>query len=209
MKIKLLKTIAIGNGTQNHFEYDTQNRLTKIKHCRDGDVIATIVFTYIDDKLVRVVSNDKYTTNFVHSGNIITATDARGGVSTYILDTNGNLAKWKWTDYSEEDVMDFVYDSAGNAIKSTLFSQGSKVTDIRQYDNKIAPFRYCKAPKWYLAYNYRTISGFQNNHISSVGDNGISAVFTYEYDGDGFPTKRTSKNNYGGVQIETFTYITR
>ena len=120
------------------------------------------------------------------------------------------MTKWQWTDYIEEDNMDFVYDDVGNVIETNLVTESFKVNDIIQYDNKIAPFRFCKAPKWYLTYHYSRVSGFHNNSIVKISNNNMRILYTYEYeyDNDGFPTKRISRGN-GNELIEIFTYITK
>jgi hypothetical protein len=223
--VKLLKTITLYSyrydetSDKYKFEYDEQNRITKISEFS----YLTKTLTYEGDDLVQVVtsnSNGNVEMNrYTKSGNTIIQRNIYNGVvssRTYYtieLDNDGLPVKLE----GEEDEKGSNYAETyeyqdGNLTKKmeiAIFPGGTeRYTRIYYYDNEKSALYHCKTPKWYLIMELNDI-GINNN----VTYNGVSrSRYTYEYDITGSPVKRTCQyfgNMTYGEGIEYFTYITK
>jgi len=76
------------------------------------------------------------------------------------------------------------------------------------YDDKKSPFYNCTTPRWYMfAFSFKEYNYFPFQYTDyfpfqefASQNNGLrdmytQELFTYEYDSDGFPTKRTNTTN--------------
>jgi len=207
------------------FEYDEQNRITKMsEYYFDGSLYYTKTFTYAGDDLVKVLhsssSGHVSTYEYTKSGNTITEKDTYdGGVKISIIELNIDGIPVKRTredEYGNTYVETYGYQD-GNLTGYTMTATSqSGYTDVDsetyQYDNQKGALYHCKTPKWYLILELNYF-GVKNNRTEE-GWIRHSAKYTYEFDGVGFPAKRTCKSTNGmsawvSVWLEEFNYITK
>ena len=222
--VRLLETLTYENTLYGDvkydrckFEYDEQNRITKISYYfSGGDLYYTNTFTYAGDDLVQVLSRysngNVATYEYTKNGNIIT----QNGTVTIELNSDG-LPVTREEERSGPTIVETFEYQDGNLTKNVITSTGN--TDVYfytyYYDNKKGALYHCKTPKWYLIL-YLNDFGVENNVIEGAGEHfflPLCSVYTYEYDGAEFPAKRTSKNyghnaNYS-ESINEFIYITK
>jgi len=225
--VKLLETYTWGVGDYMKFEYDNQNRITKVLYYDEGEVYSTETFTYNGNDLVKSVrtfagESDIRTYDLVKSGNGNTIT------MTY-----------KWNDYKYESPMTITLNSDGLPAKiensgkdmswvASYQYQGNNFTKISgkeiyqgeeseyvseyKYDNNKSPLYHCKTPKWYLIWWFGGELCVHNNMIEETWEGG-KTVYTYVFDADGYPTKMTVKTEWYDEDEEdsawgcTFTYL--
>ena len=235
-KVKLLKTI-IEDDTEGFryekykFEYDVQNRITEIsEYFYGGDLYSTTTFTYAGDDLVQVLhsfsggSFEMY--EYTKNGNTITQKYTYSGdtyisnfttTSTIELDSDGLPVKREGEkdEYGNTNVETYEYQD-GNLTKNTRiailpqYDYTEYYTNTYYYDNEKGTLSYCKTPKWYLIM-YLNDFGVKNNITEGGHLYRPWSVYTYKFDGAGFPTKRKSKNYYHmfeNERIEEFVYNT-
>jgi len=188
--VKLLETITDESGNvQKRFEYDKQNRIVKI----DNDTI-----TYADNLIT--VGTQKYVIN----GNTVTVDG-----SSFTIDKDGYFVKRE----GEGWALTLEYRD-GNLIKRSIKGELPSVDVMDKYDDKKSPFFNCNSPKW-LLYELRILDSYitfisKNNvlEMNTQGDNNITRVYKYEYDGDGFPTKLTKEETDEDNTTRTITRFT-
>ena len=186
--VKLLETIAWGDGYYYRFEYDSQNRIKKISNT--GDVF--VMLAYSGDDLAGIAKE----------GNTITI-----GNEKYDLNNDGFLAKWSYSSDKSSQEVSFQYQD-GNMTKvmseSAEYDESWEYVTEYEYDDKKSPFLNCKTPKWFmfsLEFNEYLFSyGSKNNKTEISGDDGYTTL-EYEYDSEGYPTKCTSKEFYDGEEV--------
>jgi len=207
------------------FEYDDQNRITKVSWLN-----VYMAMTYSGDDLIKVTwsgeeNPDEFYENeleFIKSGNTLTYTE--GDFSTTILTLNSDgyltnfLLEYK-SDYDDDSSSETIYQYLeGNLIKTIENYNEYEIVFEFGYDDKKSPFYYTQTPKWFLIWWFLVDDmdfGLKNNiiEIKYSGSDGIFIQkYEYEYDGDGFPTKRTRTYYNDGEQYAStvyFTYITR
>ena len=229
-RAKLLKSVTDAYGAMK-YEYDSQNRLTKLTYFRNEDPAnpaETNELTYNaeGDLLKREYKSVNPIIEFTHeyakSGNTITITRKDIGLPDYVfanlyLNNNGYPAKL------EEYRNDFIGGSTyiltfsykdGNLSKTsyTRFHHTEGITVFLNdyeyvFDNMKSHFYSVQTPKWFMIMYFGT-GGSQNNRINEsyfVYESETtrrlerSIDYVFEYDSDGFPSKRT----YTGVDGKT------
>ena len=227
--VKLLKTI-IKDDTEGFrydkykFEYDEQNRLTEMsQYFYGGDLYYTTTFTYAGDDLVQVLnrysSGSVETYEFVKNGNTITQKSINNGVITnYIIELNSDGLPVKQEDEQPDNYPNIgIYEyQDGNLTKKTDrvllpddYTEWVDYTYTYYYDNEKGALYHCKTPKWYLIMHLNDF-GVKNNITEGGHLFRPWSVYTYKFDGAGFPTKRTSQNYYHmfeNERVEEFIYI--
>jgi len=198
-KVKLLETITYNNGHQIKFEYDNQNRITKIDGLDDAEALF-----YNGNDLVRFESAYGTYQECVKSGNKITITRKGDGWvdNPFIIFLNDDgfpirieNSGENWTSvttyqYENDNMTNHTYEEWENGEFS-----GSDIIDYK-YGNNKSPLYHCNTPKWFLFYIFCEL-GSRNNIIEATlgwGENSIISEYEYEYDSDGFPTKCTYKD---------------
>ena len=71
-EVRLLETITESNGNFTRFEYDNQNRITKLSLYRNGNLTRSETLTYSGNNLVKMEEKDNSIHEFVKKGNTIT-----------------------------------------------------------------------------------------------------------------------------------------
>jgi hypothetical protein len=206
----LLESITDDNGkVQKKFEYDEQSRIVKVyEYDKDGKLYRTQTITYNADNSVTeetVYPDIRYTTIYVRKGNKITVegeTLLTVNEDGYIVKREGGGDSVSSYDYQYQD---------GNLIEDGIVWLESAYTDTYyyKYDDKKSPFSNSTTPKWLLVYS---LSESKNNilesRFSSEGGS-IDTKYKYEYDRDGFPTKRTAEGTHRGTyEDDPITYDT-
>ena len=215
---KLLKTITMSDGTFNTFEYDNQNRSTKVTSSKNGTHDHTSIRTYnAGGDLTKYEykhsnpSND-YTVEFVKSadGNTITITRKRSGQSDVIstLSVNSNGYPTKHEEYRSGTRFERTYDYVnGNLTKTSEIRIDNMLTSVveYEYDNMKSINFNNKIQKWFMIWD-GGVAGSQNNMTKRTSyyfypsgpQQGRSSIdYTYEYDSDKFPTRRTNMETDG------------
>ena len=225
-KVKLLETIVRDDGSYLKFEYDNQNRITKVSRYHDGEISWTETYTYNSaGDLVKVASDDGWEGEYVRNANTITLMYDGHEEGSVIINDNGYPIKVVQVDDGCDDLDEddeygcismiefiFTFDSNNNVTKVTYVYDGvdDGGTEFK-YDNTKSPFYHCKTPKWALILFFleEYEIGFTNNVIEANAHGGL-VKYEYKFNADGYPTERTAtaKDEDGDevTWIETFTY---
>jgi len=195
-KVKLLETESYSVGGHSRYEYDTQNRLTKIyKYSNGGERFYTLTLTYSGDDLVQY--ND-FTIDFPYSANKMTYSDG-SNTNTFDLNSDGSLAKASasYVTNGYNCVSSYQYQN-GNLTKvieewSNEVYQSVVTTREYTYDNMKSPFINCKTPMWCLTWFVNIERSYCNNNsiefTQTNSEISSNLVFSYEYDNEGYPTR--------------------
>jgi len=74
------------------------------------------------------------------------------------------------------------------------------------YDSMNAPFLNCQTPRWWLIWKFRGYGVTKNNITGETwvsGEQSGGSFYSYEYDDEGYPTKRV----WNGTEVIThFSY---
>jgi len=189
--VKLLHFELDHYGNNTRYEYDTQNRITKITgYSSNGGTTPyrTQTLMYGGNNLIKF---DDYTLT-AHSANQLTYSDGRS-THTFELNSDSTLAK-VLSSYANGWISEINYQyQNGNLTKKTdelLNGESHRVsTSEYTYDNMHSPFLNCKTPKWWMIWQ---ISGSKNNATELVVyENGevFKLIFSYEYDNEGYPAR--------------------
>ena len=222
-KIQLLRAITYGVGSYDKYEYDNQNRITKISKYRnydnlsvDGELVHTETFTYIGSDFVKFVrdygNGITPPTEFSKNGDKIYITDknSEGKITaTYTMDLDKNGYPTKVESLGVEcssHTVAYQIQSSNMTKYSGVGTSCSGYPDKwnyeYKYDNKKSPFYYCNTPRWCMFSLYYE-NGSKNNIIkASYSDGSIK----YEYDRAGFPTKRTIKHPHFDESVSEYIY---
>ncbi|MCL2260814.1 MAG: hypothetical protein FWC15_05595 [Fibromonadales bacterium] len=192
-EVKLLESITQGGETKK-FEYDDKNRIVKM---------GATTIAYKSDDFVIIDGNE-----YKRKGNVITVSR---DVDTYTLNKYASINSAS-IPYTVE------YNYVGGNLTEIRNEGGSGHTEKYKYDDKNSPFN-CNTPKWIIQIILEAIYASKNNVIEAgfsydsdydrKGEYSNQVFFKYEYDSDGFPTKRTSNGDIGNnnyTETITFTY---
>ena len=220
----LLEEIQRGS-QRNVYEYDDQDRITKISQHNGGQLYKVETFRYdvgghmeeykeeypLQPELNRIAT-------YIKSGDkiIITRTsNGWSGYSEYELNAQGFPIKLTSVDenengdwYNETETYTWQNENLTQIVvvdereESGVESYYTYTVNIT-HDNYKSPSYHCKTPKWVLL-NFERGNGLHNvNNIKTV-TGAENATYTYTYNADGFPATRTR-----GTDTETFTYKKR
>jgi hypothetical protein len=222
---KLLESMTIENEygiSKYKFEYDAAGRMAKTFFYHGGELYDERAFAYSGDNLVIVkeqkIGLGEIETRFARNGNSITVTcDARPTL-THTIIIGKDLYATKKTSRDEDGtfVETYLYEG-GNLVKMASAAQGNELFGEFKYDDKKSPFYNCKTAKWLLQHWHGPM-GHNNNVVESHSGGNVGrpefAAFAYEYDGDGFPAKRTmtvkeDADSKNVLKTETATYAYR
>jgi len=230
-RAKLLETITRSNGNSDRYEYDDQNRMTKLSFSHRD----TPLNPYQTDEITYNAGGDpvklerknaenpasEFIEEYVIQEKIITITYKRSGLPDLILTMNLNSDGYP---ASREYLS-----GAATAIHTYSCMNGNltKTSDIRDYGYISVPmydyeYEYDQmktvhfnwnVPNWFMIHYFES-AGSKNNvtkasHFvyAQTGENEFTRQltqttdYTWEYDNDGFPVKSKSKLN-NGSEIE-------
>ena len=213
---KLLESIKTDDVMQK-FVYDDQNRLTDIQNFYNDSYNTTFSIKYRGADLISY-EEDSTISTIERNGNTLTVhLDAPNSSEKYKLTVNadGYIIKGESIEsyqeghgLSKSNIIS-TYEYTGNNLVKVTY-QGSTTVLAYKYDDKKSPFANSNTPKWFLQNFLIPHFGFNNvTENSQKWYNGVSEMITYkyEYDSEGFPTKRiTTSNNNSNATITTFTY---
>jgi len=229
-QVYLLSEIDYNDGWMKKFEYNDENRITKIIEYEEGEQYRVFTLNYDSDgdltSILRSFPNYAvdYESTFLKSENIITVTQLWNsnistkielnaqGLPSKIMEEetfdNGNWYKESTTfKYQGKNIIEFTEEWSGLWNGET--ETGSDKFTIT-YDNKKAPFYYCKTSEWFLI--FFDIYGIQNNMKTAKCDH-FTGTFEYTYNNVGFPLTRTSVfteedgNEQTDTGFETYKYV--
>jgi len=216
--VKLVETITDIDGNYQKFEYDSQNRITKIsKYDRDGNLFETKTLTYSGNDLVKyefvVLTSEEWGAYWKEENNSISYTNSGiqiiktsdGCKDTYKLNLNndGYPAKFEGGGHCYLSSLYNYSIKNGNVTMITLESQGiGRVSVNYKYDDKKSPFTHTATPKWWIILNIiemidnRTEAFYGNNNIIEILNDKGEVLYEciYEYDSDGYPITRKAKH---------------
>jgi len=204
-QVQLLKTIIYKDGRYDKYEYDNQNRITKILLYNSDDILRyTYTLTYTGEDFVKVVyddgnDNNSSTTEFTKNGNVVTKTfisNDNNYIEKIEVNNDGNPVKLE----SGEIVTTFEWID-GNIVKFSEWKDNIEIFCIEfKYDNMKSPFYNWKTPKWCLFFETEIMRFCQNNMIEgSLCGGDVIGIMTYEYDNAGFPTKILGNVSEDGI----------
>ena len=180
------------------YEHDEQNRITKVSGYNNGELMAFVTITYIEDYSVKflydmVPIGEEAVIEYLINGNTITY----DGVGTFDLDN-----------YGFPIIEGFKFQNGNFVWEGTAEGEF-----ILLYDTNKSPFYYSNMPNWLLffAFDYNRTHSGRNNLVEKTYNcfkhsTSDSIVFSYEYNSVGLPTKRTW-STYAQVVVEEFKYI--
>ena len=214
-KRKLLHYVQSGDDTSIVFEYDALNRITRARY--RGSLEFDRIFRYTENNSVIVETNppegeeefvDGYI-NYSRNGNEITYSFGNMGASMF-LNYNENILVNTLNWYHAGEVHAYLYEyRGGNAVSKTetvFYDEEINTQTVSnfRYDNMKSPFFVDFTPNWLLQIFFSDI-GIINN-IVYESNNITDFEYQYEYDSDGYPTRRIRIHNHGGTTEYETTY---
>ena len=233
--VYLLSEYVDVDGDVMKFEYDDQNRITKMttNNYYTGDLysVSTLSYNNAGDLTSVLRSIPDYplydqTITFSKSGNIITVTNSQWNedddrIISEKIELNAQGLPSKIT-------YEIIYDD-GDWYKevATIKYQGKNLIEYAReeirvwngetdtgggkatmtYDDKKAPLYHCKSPEWFLILEFIDYCGIQNNILTVNSDwNSATYEYTYTYNDDGFPLTRTGTSDTE-TWTETYKYV--
>jgi len=199
------------------YEYDNQNRITKIfryyNHeyfLEEAELDQIQTFSYIGDDFVKVVE-ERYGTTTVEitkSGNKINVARKYSSGEVYYtatmdLDNDGYPTKRESSftfGTNNWEIHTYQFQNSNLMMQSIARGNGPDGDYEFTYDNKKSPFFYCKTPKWVMI----NLWEYDISKSNMVKMNGFT-LYEYEYN-DEFPIKRTTKNNDAPQTLTEFKY---
>ena len=194
---KLLKFIYWGEGYYTKYDYDSQNKMTKMSYEYQGDVEDTTIITYNSEGNVTVVNlESNKSLHYVQNGNIITVTELGNDQfkQTLTIDDKGYITKEETTD-----------NGGSNSVEFTEFENGNyKPTIGYIYDHKRTKLN-CNTPKWLLQREFGSFDIGKNNLIEIHSPDGV-VEYQYAFDEDGYPTEQQWEGLSGDVWWNGYEY---
>jgi len=203
--VKLLESITYNdNEYEQKFEYDNQNRISKILEYNyiEGTTNPTniIVFSYIENDLVKLTWSNG-SEEYVKNGNKITVMrKSNYDIIFSTIDLNDDELPTKYEESVEGSSWVTTWQYQGRNLvqysRKETTSDGiwESSTSYKYGNNK--SYYNCNTPKWIMFFLFDDASASQNNVIekTETWSNGNGKTeYEYEFDKDGYPTKQTSK----------------
>ena len=214
-KVQLLDSTIYNDGGYTKYEYDNENRITKIsRHDKSGNIILLQTFFYNGNDLVKVIlsgdsdSNVGSTMKFSKNGNkiaITTKNNDSDSIQTATIDLSNDGFPTKYEVKNAVGIFEF---HDGNLTKYSYKQHAQNGETVEgnfdyKYDNKKSPLYYCKTPRWWwIILENRSV---RNNMIEMSNNSGKKVEYNYEFDNAGYPTKCTTKSNDGEF-VSEFKY---
>ncbi|MEO8237912.1 MAG: hypothetical protein ABI576_07365 [Flavobacterium sp.] len=226
---RLLK--EINEKTTKTFTYDDKKQITKIIEIGDlgfGTTQSVTTFTYGNGSVVGMkidyTGSSSYGFEYLygfedetHTTLLNTSVSRYTGTSAYSSFSSTRFSRptpnviealEKRPDSNDKTL--YVYDLAnGNITGSSVYTginfsnpngQLNNTSVYSNYDTKKSP--YTSLP---MIYNYPSFLTSVNN-IGKSESSGNTVTYTYEYNEDGYPVKKTEKSSNGITRVTTFEY---
>ena len=223
--VQLLESISYDGKLAYKFEYDEQDRISKIsEYHSSGEINVMYSLTYnsfgdlVSQKRELFSNPDVYGIfTFVKNGNKISID---GNDNWYVeLNAQGlpvrEINRGLQIILTQHETYTYEYQN-GNLNKMTCRLESivlsNTTTTTYTYDNKKSPFYGCNTPKWwYMFWKRRSLIDFfdlKNNRITESTKDPLlpedeKITYTYTYDNAGYPLTR--EDIYRG--LTTYTYI--
>ena len=195
-KVQLLETVTYSSGNYVKYEYNNEDRITKISHYdKEKNLTFSQTFTYSGNDLVKVDFVDS-TIEFSKSENKIIVN--HDNVETTTIDLNEDGLPTKYEAISDGVSAVGVFEIQGgnltkHSYKHTRDGEILEGSSNYQYDNKKSPLYNCKTPQWWwIISEGRSV---HNNVTAMFHSNGEKTEYRYEFNHAGYPIKCTAKNN--------------
>jgi len=202
-KVKLLETIIISDRYKHFvkFEYDSQNRITKISNYTFGNHFWTETLLYSGNDLVSSWRGSFFQTYTKIGKQISFGGDNENRID---LDSEGYPIKYEFPSSFDDSpiVINFKF-------------QGGNMTmvdrDDYTYDNNKSPLVHCVSPEWWFILFWRDFIDIapyasKNNVIKIKRLDGEIIEYTNKYDSDGYPIERTERSSWTGESVVKFQY---
>mgnify|MGYP001290644387 CR=1 FL=1 len=219
-KAMLLMETKVDDIMKARYEYDSENRVTKIYGYDDaGTLITTLTYTYGSNGLLNTVEM-KDTGGEVQSTETFNYGDDGKPTSSFLVTGDGGVLHTTSTTYtySTGKLVEktnipggfttentYTFDSKGNvqAIDTSMQGFWSSTIEFGDYDDKHTAGRYGNPYAW----KYNSPNNYRSQKIRTPYEAGNQdIVFIYSYNGEGYPTKMEKYNKDDNQLIETYTY---
>ena len=200
-----VKITFTGDESAHNFEYDTNDRITKLVCTKVGGENKIFNFTYDGaGKLVKITDDRGFVHSFEYSDHKITETVMDNDTYDYSVFYKLN-EKEQVTEYSfdENDATPFIcsYDNKGNLLKHSYISGSNNDEEYGLenlvYDTKKGMMSQVKSPSWVyfiigdLEFEF---SYLVNNTLKQrLTYDGYTYNFVYGYDEEGYPVTMTEE----------------
>ena len=179
------------NNYTGFYTYNSAGQLAEVLYSGSGDDTKSVYFYNSSGQITKVENyivsagvaalSSKWDALYTTPGKISVYETPNGGIPAlyveYFLDAKGNIEK------------QLSYNVSGILVSTT---------ENADFDNKPAPG--LSVPKTGFA---RNVNNYQKVIVTPAGGSPSTGTYTYEYNSDGFPTKRTANSG----AIITYEYI--
>ncbi len=200
-EVKLLKEIISEGDLSFYFEYDSENRITKITQTDeyDGDTY-TATITYSSSIIICSWSDGyKYTYSLNEDGYLEKTTDHNEGTVIHYAYTNGLLSE-TWENEDKEESVQYKWQN-GNLVEIS----DEYMTEKYTYGNVANKLNISDVDVDYLY--YLPFKGMTNaNFPIGYSDGYSTSTYEYTFDEEGYPTRMTETYDTGEKYVTRFTY---
>ena len=219
-KVQLLETITYSKGNVVKYEYDHQNRISKIYTYIDENLLSTTTVVYSGKDLITLIHEENnnpennFTGKHIKNGNTITSYKNEELASTMYLNNDGYPIRNEGMVEEEGEMVSYVYafqyqDGNMTKMNNTMSLNGVETVSSTEYkyDNKKSPFYNCKSPKWLTGNPIGSLYGRQNNVIEQTSSFfKVKIEYDYKYDDAEYPTKCTMIYKIEAFESNEYTY---
>ena len=220
--VELLEAIYYDGEVSVKYEYDEQNRITKITYYSYSDESVhtrtrTFIYNntgYLTSILLEYPSHpqDNQKTTYIYSGSKITwikdnathtvSLNSKGLPEKQTIEYTAKTPTLPSYSYFVRVIYTYQYTNDNVSKLNFVYGEGQSSANVSTinigktiytYDNKKSPFYYCKTPKWIMVLD--GMSPLNNVHTEVYHQYDIiysEIAINYTYDEAGFPTKHTS-----------------
>jgi len=205
-KVQLLETITYSSGNSAKYEYDNQNRISKMYTYMNTKLLTKTTITYSGKDLITFMHEDidypenNLTGKHIKNGYTITSYKNEEPTGTIYLNNDGYPIRTEgMTEEEDGEWVSYIYTfqyQDGNMIKMNYTASLNGVESVGsteyKYDNKKSPLNNCKSPTWLVGNPLGSLYGRQNNVIEQTSSFlNVKIEYDYEYDDAEYPTKCT------------------
>lgn len=217
---KLVKEISYSNGYRMSFEYDNENRLSKVVES-NGNEIYTMIYTYEGDTITEELrwENDVETLDemtfkyYLNSEDFLTKIEVKTipfrtldgtGIYYYLYEyENGLLKTCRTENFSSSLGEEYEWENGDIVVRKGLYTdyyEYEYTTIENNLNNKIFAFDY-------LGSEYLDFKGISSQHLPKISTynnsyGSYTTDYSYEFDADGCVTKiiMTDRNDSSDME---------